>query len=39
MPKGVPLPGYRADVLAVLSDLLDGHPAVTPGTMFGLPGF
>ena len=39
MPRGVPLPGYRADVLAVIGELLDGHPAVTPGTMFGLPGF
>lgn len=35
----MPLPGYRADVLAVVSDLLAGHPAVTPGKMFGLPAF
>lgn len=39
MPRGVPLPGYRADVLTVISDVLAGHPAVTPGKMFGLPGF
>ena len=39
MPRGVPLPGYRADVLVVVADLLDGHPALTPGKMFGLPAF
>jgi len=32
-------PGHRDDVLAVLEDLLDGHPEVKRGKMFGLPAF
>jgi hypothetical protein len=39
MPKGMPMPGHREDILAVVRDLLADHPAVRPGTMFGLPAF
>lgn len=33
------MPGYRADVLAVLEEMLLDRPDVRLGSMFGLPGF
>ena len=32
-------PGYREDLRAVLSDMLDGRPDTRPGLMFGFPAF
>lgn len=34
-----PAPGYREDLVAVLTDMLDGRPDTRPGLMFGFPAF